>query len=96
MIDKDSRYAKCLRYRESDGDSLGMRFPIDTSPRFDDRFHTVTDGDRLDLLAHRYLGEAKLWWLICDYNDIFFPLELTPGTVLRIPSMDHVSMHILD
>jgi hypothetical protein len=56
----------------------------------------VTDGDRLDLLAHRYLGEAKLWWIICDYNDILFPLELTPGTVLRIPSMDHVSMHILD
>ena len=60
MIDKDSRYAKCLRYRDSDGDSLGMRFLIDTSPQFDDRFHTVTDlvfwltgiWERQNLVAH--------------------------------------------
>ena len=35
-------------------------------PRSDDRFHTVVDGDRLDLLAHRYLGRADLWRIICD------------------------------
>jgi len=38
----------------------------------DDRFHTVVEGDRVDLLAHRYLGRADLWWVICDYNDISF------------------------
>ena len=96
MISKDSRYASCILYRDSEGDSFGSRQRIDTSPRYDDRFHTVIDGDRIDMLAYHYLGDATLWWIICDYNDIFFPLELTPGTVLRIPSMDHVSMHILD
>ncbi len=51
---------------------------------------------RLDLLAHQYLGRADLWWIICDYNDIFFPMELEPGTVLRIPSAEHVNMRLLD
>jgi hypothetical protein len=52
--------------------------------------------DRADLLAHRYLGRADLWWIICDYNAIFFPLELEPGSVLRIPSVEHVNMRLLD
>lgn len=95
MIRKDSRYAKSILYKSSEGDSLGMRRRIDTTPRFDDSFHSVVDGDRIDLLAHRYLGNAKLWWIICDYNDLFFPLELELGQVLRIPSEDHVNMHIL-
>lgn len=56
----------------------------------------MVDGDRLDLLAHRYLDRAGLWWIICDYNDIFFPLELEPGSVLRIPSVEHVNMRLLD
>ena len=32
----------------------------------------------------------------CDCNDIFFPLELEPGTVLRIPSVEHVRMRLVD
>ena len=96
MKRSDSRYEKCVVYRDGDGESLGMRRMIDTTPRYDDRFHTVIDGDRLELLAHRYLVDFKLWWVICDYNDIFFPLELTPGTMLRIPSMDHLIMDIFD
>jgi len=95
MIGKDSRYASCVLYRDGDGESLGTRQRIDATPRYDDRFHTVTDGERLDIIAHRYLGDAKLWWIICDYNDLFFPLDLEPGTVLRIPSVEHVQMRVL-
>jgi nucleoid-associated protein YgaU len=95
MIGKNSRYAACILLQDSGGDSLGTRPRIDTTARYDDRFHTVTDGDRLDLIAHQYLGDARLWWIIADYNDIFFPLDLTPGAVLRIPSVEHVQMRIL-
>ncbi len=95
MISRDSRYADCILYRDTAGDFFGRRRRIDTTPRYDDRLHTVIEGDRIDLLAHRYLGDAKLWWVICDYNDIFFPLELKPGTDLRIPSEEHVQMRIL-
>ena len=94
MIGKDSRYASCVLYRDGDGESLGTRQRIDATPRYDDRFHTVTDGERLDIIAHRYLGDAKLWWIICDYNDLFLPLELEPGTVLRIPSVENVKMRL--
>ena len=95
MIGKNSRYAACILLRDADGDSLGTRPRIDTASRYDDHFHAVTDGDRLDLIAHRYLGDARLWWIIADYNDIFFPLDLAPGAVLRIPSVEHVQMRIL-
>lgn len=95
MIGRRSRYAASILYASGDGDFLGMRLPIETTPRPDDGFHTVVEGDRIDLLAFRYLGAADLWWIICDYNDIFFPLEITPGTVLRIPSAEHVNMRIV-
>ncbi|MCK7511766.1 MAG: hypothetical protein MZV70_52125 [Desulfobacterales bacterium] len=96
MIGRRSRYAAAILYASGDGDFLGTRPPSESKPRPDDRFHTVVEGDRVDLLAQRYLGQADLWWIICDYNDIFFPLELTPGTILRIPSVEHVSMRLLD
>jgi nucleoid-associated protein YgaU len=96
MIGRRSRYAAAILYASGDGDFLGTRPPLESKPRPDDRFHTVVEGDRVDLLAQRYLGQADLWWIICDYNDIFFPLELTPGTILRIPSAEHVSMRLLD
>lgn len=48
--------------------------------------HTVVQGDRLDLLAAKYLGDPLLFWLICDANGAMRPDELvdTPGTVLNI------------
>ena len=96
MIGRRSRYATAILYTGGAEEFLGTRVPVDATPRPDDRFHTVVDGDRLDLLAHRYLGRTDLWWIICDYNDIFFPMELEPGSVLRIPSVEHVNMRLLD
>lgn len=96
MIGRRSRYAASILYTSGDGDFLGTRLPTEGKPRPDDRFHTVIEGDRVDLLAHRYLGQADLWWIICDYNDLFFPLALDPGLALRIPSREHVQMRLLD
>lgn len=96
MIGRNSRYTGSILIRDAGGETLGTRYRIDAKPRYDDRFHTVVDGDRLDLIAHRYLGEARLWWIIADYNDLFFPLELEIGAVLRIPSIEHTQMRILE
>ena len=95
MIGLDSRYASCALYVDGTEEFIGNRSRIDTSPQPDDRFHVLTEGDRFDLLAHRYLGRAELWWVICDYNDIFFPLDLELGAVLRIPSVERVEMETL-
>lgn len=72
-----------------------VREKIEAPLRDDDRFHRVVDGDRIDLLAYKYLGDARHWWVICDYNDINFPLILETGTMLRIPSIEYFLMDIV-
>jgi hypothetical protein len=39
--------------------------------------HTVTQGERLDTITARYLGEAELFWRLCDGNNVMRPQELT-------------------
>jgi hypothetical protein len=39
--------------------------------------HTVAAGDRLDNLAAQFLGDATLFWRLCDANDAMRPGELT-------------------
>jgi hypothetical protein len=48
--------------------------------------HTVAQGDRLDVVAARYLGDPTLFWRICDANRAMRPEELTEtvGRKLRI------------
>ena len=48
--------------------------------------HTVTEGDRLDNIAARYLGDPEQFWRICDANGVIRPDELTEtvGRRLRI------------
>ena len=47
---------------------------------------SVTQGDRLDLVAARVLGDPEQYWRICDANDAMDPLELVAqvGAVLRV------------
>jgi hypothetical protein len=95
MIGRDSRYATCILLRDGQAEFLGARPRIDSTSRFDDVFHTVIDGDRVDLIAWRYFDRAEPWWVVCDDNDLFFPLDLEPGTVLRLPSREHLLMRVL-
>ena len=48
--------------------------------------HVVSEGDRLDLVAHQYLGDPEQFWRIADANGTVRPEELTeePGRRLRI------------
>jgi hypothetical protein len=48
--------------------------------------HTVTEGERMDLVASRELGDAQAFWRVCDANDAMRPDDLTaiPGRSLRI------------
>lgn len=46
---------------------------------------TVARGDRLDLVAARFLGDPEQWWRLCDANNGMNPEELEQvGTRLRI------------
>lgn len=48
--------------------------------------HTVAEGERLDQIAARYIGDPEQYHLLCDANNVMHPLELSerPGRVLRI------------
>ena len=48
--------------------------------------HTVTQGQRLGVIAAQYLGDPELFWRICDGNGAMRPSDLTAtvGRVLRI------------
>jgi len=48
--------------------------------------YTVAAGDRLDLIAFRFLGDPGQWWQVADANPAQDPRELTatPGAKIRI------------
>lgn len=48
----------------------------------------VAQGERLDLVAHRTLGDPLQFWRICDANDAINPFDLVEpeGQTLRVPA----------
>jgi len=48
--------------------------------------HTVKQAERLDAITAMYLGDAELFWQLCDVNNAMDPEELTagPGSKIRI------------
>ena len=55
--------------------------------------YVVVDGDRLDNLASRFLGDPQLYWMICDANGVTDPDALTAqaGRTILIPVASGVS-----
>jgi hypothetical protein len=49
--------------------------------------HAVTQGERLDNLTARYMGDPEQFWRLCDANNAMHPQELTAeiGRRLKIP-----------
>ena len=47
----------------------------------------VTQGDRLDLITARTLGDPEQFWRVCDANNAMYPRDLTeePGRRVRVP-----------
>lgn len=71
------------------------RLPVRLVPSPDDTMHEWRDGDRLGLLAYRAWGDATLWWLVCDLNDVLSPFDIAVGTRLRLPSRARVELALL-
>jgi nucleoid-associated protein YgaU len=57
------------------------------TPQPDDLTHTITGFDRIDLLAHRFYKDSKLWWVIAVANDMeVLPTAFNVGDTIRIPA----------
>ena len=88
----NSRYADIpIRiYRQPDGRAVPY-----VSRRFSPQGSTLpllqetatVEGDRLDLIATRTIGDPEQYWRICDANDAMNPVDLIlpVGRRLRVP-----------
>jgi len=50
------------------------------------RIEVVQQGERLDSIAGRVYGDAKLWWVVAAASNVGWCLQVPPGTRLRIPT----------
>jgi hypothetical protein len=50
------------------------------------RIEVVQQGERLDSIAGRAYGDAKLWWILAAASNVGWCLQVPPGTRLRIPT----------
>jgi hypothetical protein len=48
---------------------------------------TVTEGERLDLITARTLGDPEQYWRVCDANNAMNPADLVAemGASIRVP-----------
>lgn len=85
---KVSRYKRLQAFM--DDTNLFFDIPkyitIPTHP--DDNYFLVTlkYANRLDLIAHKFYSESKLWWVIATANNIEDPMDLPVDTFLRVPA----------
>lgn len=92
MFDETSRYytVETATYQAADGHIItykqrrflpqGERLPLLLEV-------TLNEGDRLDLIATRTIGDSQQFWRICDANNAMNPFALTSkiGRTLRVP-----------
>ena len=45
----------------------------------------LKSAQRLDHLAHEYLGNARLWWVLAALSDIGWGMQLPAGTIVIVP-----------
>jgi len=51
--------------------------------------HSVTEGERLDNITARYIGDPEQFWRFCDANNAMKPEELEAvGRRLRVPTLE--------
>lgn len=60
--------------------------PADPLPQDIEYQYTARIGDRWDTIAYKYLGSAKLWYVIANANGgLNGSIFIKPGTVITIP-----------
>lgn len=89
MFSKGSRYEKTATTEITDTSGKVIAYKrvrfIPETPAA--RHHTVVQGERLDLIAHRYFRDPELFWRICDANEAMLPDKIVAelGRQILIP-----------
>jgi hypothetical protein len=98
---QNNLYSNAKIYSLTDNEELLLREIIPFKGTVTDTYHTVMQGDRLDLIAWKYYRNqvedaSKYWWLIADANNIIHPLDLSDyvGKELLIPNISKAQLQI--
>lgn len=92
MFSRTSRYYRVEKVTMETADGreiiyLRRRFLPPAAKSITSTEHTVNQGERLDNVTARYLGDPEQFWRLCDANNAMHPEELTAeiGRRLIIP-----------
>lgn len=88
MIAANSRYSnsKLVTETVNDNDVLYITPSSPTAYTFAFNYYVVDGSDRIDNIAAAFLSDPTQWYLIGDANpQIMNWLEISPGTIIRIP-----------
>lgn len=87
MFDSKSRYKKQEQYNVKDG--RGRDVPVVVCPDAPVQsllgIHVLKQGQRLDLLAAKYINNPTGFWQICQLNDAMLPEALSEQREIAIP-----------
>jgi phage tail protein X len=90
MITSDSRYINTILQTVEGPDGATrqeMRVPFPRTRVINYTNYRFIGDDRVDIVAHKFYGNGRLWWKIADANpQILDWLNVPPGTVVRVPS----------
>ncbi len=87
MFDRTSRYAAQPTYLTTTPDGRAVAAVVIPAPRLEVSAgqHRRHEGDRLDLLAARYLNSPTAFWRICDLAKSAVPAAVEARLLISIP-----------
>ncbi|RME42947.1 MAG: hypothetical protein D6791_16620 [Chloroflexi bacterium] len=89
MFFKGSRYENVAEHTITDANGREIRYKkVRFIPSISARAGCVVrQGDRPDLIAHRYYQDPERFWRLCDANKVMWPPDLVAeiGAVILIP-----------
>ena len=47
--------------------------------------HVCKENERLDVLAGRFYGDARYWWVLASASGIGWAVQVPPGTRIVVP-----------
>ena len=88
MFASNSRYYGLATYHvtTSDGRSQIAVVPAVPNPLQLAGFHRRISGDRLDLVAARFLKDPTFFWRLCDSNNSPTPDALAAADLIGVPN----------
>jgi hypothetical protein len=58
------------------------------------REQSLSETQRLDVLAGIEYGDSSLWWIIAAASNIGWGLQVPPGILIKIPTLEDVRKYI--